>query len=132
MAGRLVNEAQREKRRQEVDAAIAVIKRRKQPVTKKAIADEMGLSIQSFYVSGFLRQYAEELENSGVIIKARGRSSALSAKEEKALRRENAKLKEENGRSSRKSPSSRKSLLQKRQRTPTSLNSWKLSGVTPS
>lgn len=96
MAGRPVNEAQREKRRQEVDAAIAVIKRRKQPVTKKAIADEMGLSIQSFYVAGFLRQYAEELENSGVIVKERGRSSALSAEEEKALRRENTKLKKEN------------------------------------
>ena len=73
MAGRPVNEAQREKRRQEVDAAIVVIRRRKQPVTKKAIADEMGLSIQSFYAAGFLRQYAAELENSGVIIKERGR-----------------------------------------------------------
>jgi len=56
----------------------------------------MGLSIQSFYVAGFLRQYAEKLENSGVIIKARGRSSALSAEEEKALRRENTKLKKGN------------------------------------
>ena len=98
MAGRPVNKAQREKRRQEVDAAIAVIKRRKQPVTKKAIADEMGLSIQSFYVAGFLRQYAEELENSGVIVKERGNAAPLTAAEVKALEKKNASLQKENGR----------------------------------
>ena len=53
MAGRPVNEAQREERRQEVDTAIAVIKRRNQPVTKKAIAEEMGITIQSLYGAGF-------------------------------------------------------------------------------
>lgn len=98
MAGRPVNESQREERRREVDAAIAVIKKRKQPVTKKAIAEEMGLTIQSFYVAGFLSQYIKELEQSGVIVKERGNAAPLTATEAKALEKKNASLQKENGR----------------------------------
>ena len=92
MAGRPVNEAEREKRRQEVDDAIAVIKRRKQPVTKKAIAEEMGITVQSLYGSGFLSQYIKELEELDVVVKERGNTARLTASEEKALRKENASL----------------------------------------
>jgi len=98
MAGRPVNEAQREERRRELDAAITIIKKRNRPVTKKAIAEEMGLTIQSFYGTGFLSQYIKELEQSAVIVKERGNSSSLSAEEEKALKRANAKLEKENDR----------------------------------
>lgn len=95
MAGRPVNEAQREERRREVDAAIAVIRKRKQPVTKKTIAEEMGLTVQSFYVAGFLRQYAEELEQASVIVKERGTAAPLTAAEVKALEKKNACLQKE-------------------------------------
>ena len=98
MAGRPVNEAQREERRQEVDAAIAVIKRRNQPVTQKAIAEEMCITIQSLYGAGFLAQYAKELEQSGVIVKERGNAAPLAAAEAKALEKQNASLQKENGR----------------------------------
>ena len=98
MAGRPVNEAQREERRREVDAAIAVIRKRKQPVTKKAIAEEMGVTVQSFYVAGFLSQYIKELEQSGVIVKERGNAAPLTAAEAKALEKKNASLQKENGR----------------------------------
>ena len=45
-----------------------------QPATKKTIAEEMGLTVQSFYVAGFLSQYVKELEQAGVIVKERGNS----------------------------------------------------------
>ena len=92
MAGRPVNEAQREERRQEVDTAIAVIKRRNQPVTKKAIAEEMGITIQSLYGAGFLAQYAKDLEQSGVIVKERGNAAPLTVAEVKTLEKKNASL----------------------------------------
>ncbi|MBQ3549290.1 MAG: hypothetical protein IJA33_05375 [Oscillospiraceae bacterium] len=98
MAGRPVNESQREERRREVDTAIAVIKRRNQPVTKKAIAEEMGITIQSLYGAGFLAQYAKELEQAGVIIKERGNAAPLTAAEVKSLEKQNASLQKENGR----------------------------------
>ena len=92
MAGRPVNEAQREERRQEVDTAIAVIKRRNQPVTKKAIAEEMGITIQSLYGAGFLARYAKQLEQSGVIVKERGNAAPLTVAEVKTLEKKNASL----------------------------------------
>lgn len=92
MAGRPVNEAQREERRREVDAAIAVIKKRKQAVTKKAIAEEMGITVQSLYGAGFLAQYAKELEEAGVIVKERGNAAPLTVAEVKALEKKNASL----------------------------------------
>ena len=92
MAGRPVNEAQREERRQEVDTAIAVIKRRNQPVTKKAIAEEMGITIQSLYGAGFLAQYAKDLEQSGVIVKERGNAAPLTVAEVKTLEKKKASL----------------------------------------
>lgn len=95
MAGRPVNEAQREERRQEVDTAIAVIKRRNQPVTKKAIAEEMGITIQSLYGAGFLARYAKELEEAGVIVKERGNAAPLTLAEVKALKKKNASLQKE-------------------------------------
>lgn len=98
MAGRPVNEAQREERRQEVDTAIAVIKRRNQPVTKKAIAEEMGITIQSLYGAGFLATYIKVLEQAGVIVKERGNAAPLTAAEVKALEKKNASLQKENGR----------------------------------
>lgn len=98
MAGRPVNEAQREERKREVDAAIAVIKKRNQLATKKTIAEEMGLSVQSFYVAGFLSQYVNELEQAGVIVKERGNSAGLTAAEAKVLRKKIATLEKENNR----------------------------------
>lgn len=92
MAGRPVNEAQREERRQEVDAAIEVIQRRNQPVTKKAIAEEMGITIQSLYGAGFLARYAKELKEAGVIVKERGNAAPLTLAEVKALEKKNASL----------------------------------------
>ncbi|MBP3698758.1 MAG: hypothetical protein J6J01_04660 [Oscillospiraceae bacterium] len=92
MAGRPVNEAQREERRQEVDTAIAVIKRRNQPVTKKAIAEEMGITIQSLYGAGFLATYIKVLEQAGVIVKERGNAAPLTLAEVKALEKKNASL----------------------------------------
>ena len=98
MAGRPVNESQREERRREVDTAIAVIKRRNQPVTKKAIAEEMGITIQSLYGAGFLATYIKSLEQAGVIVKERGNAAPLTAAEVKALEKKNASLQKENGR----------------------------------
>ena len=98
MAGRPVNKAHREKRKREVDATIAVIKKRNQPVTKKAIAEEMGLTVQSFYVSGFLSQYVKELEQTGIIVKERGNSAGVTTAEAKALRKKVSTLKKENDR----------------------------------
>ena len=95
MAGRPVNEAQREERRQEVDTAIAIIKRRNQPVAKKAIAEEMGITIQSLYGAGFLARYAKELEEAGVIVKERGNAAPLTLAEVNALEKKNASLQKE-------------------------------------
>ena len=95
MAGRPVNEAQREERKREVDAAIAVIKKRNQPVTKKTIAEEMGLTVQSFYVAGFLSQYAKELEQAGVIIKERTNAAGMTAAEAKQLTKTITRLQRE-------------------------------------
>ena len=67
MAGRPVNEAYREERKNEVDAAIALIKQRNRPVSRKAIAVELGVSVQSLYGTGFLSCYIKELEALGVI-----------------------------------------------------------------
>lgn len=95
MAGRPVDEKKREERKREVDTAISAIQRRKQPVTKKTIAEEMGITVQSLYGPGFLSRYVKALEDSGVVAKERGNIAILTAAEEKALRKENAGLRKD-------------------------------------
>ena len=87
MAGRPVREEFREARRREVDATIRVIQKRRQPVTRKTIAEEMGISVQSLYGAGFLSSYISELEGGGVVVKERGNAAGLTAAEAKKLRK---------------------------------------------
>ena len=95
MAGRPVNEEQRKARRREVDAAIRVIKKRRRPVTRKTIAEEMDITVQSLYGTGFLSQYISELEAEGVVLKERGSAAGLTAKEAKELTKTINKLRDE-------------------------------------
>ena len=95
MVGRPVDEKKREERKREMDAAILAIQRRKQPVTKKTIAEEMGITVQSLYGPGFLSRYVKALEDIGVVAKERGNTARLTAEEEKALRKENAGLRKD-------------------------------------
>lgn len=85
MAGRPINIEQREMRKREVDAAIEILKRQDRIVTKKTIAEEMGISVQSLYGTGFLSVYISELESTGIVQKERGSASSLSAAEAKKL-----------------------------------------------
>ena len=87
MAGRPASEEHRETRKREVNAAIDVIKKRHLAVTRKAIAEEMGISVQSLYGAGFLSSYISELEGVGVIAKDRGNAAGLTAAEAKKLRK---------------------------------------------
>lgn len=95
MAGRPINMEQREMRKKEVDIAIDIIQKRKQLVTRKAIAEEMGLTIQSLYGTGFLGLYISELESAGVIVKERGNAAPLTAAEAKRLMKTIAGLQKE-------------------------------------
>lgn len=113
MAGRPVNEAQREDRKREVDTAISFIQKRQHPVTKKAIAEEMGLTIQSFYGPGFLSQYVKELEESGVIVKERGNAAALTATEAKKLMKTISSLHKEINRLKERLSTQEKALAEK-------------------
>lgn len=95
MAGRPVNEAQRETRKREVDAAIRVIRKRRQPVTRKTIAEEMGISVQSLYGAGFLSQYINDLEADGVVVKERANAAGVTAAEAKQLTKTITRLQRE-------------------------------------
>ena len=95
MAGRPVNEAQRETRKREVDAAIRVIRKRRQPVTRKTIAEEMGVSVQSLYGAGFLSQYINDLQADGVVVQARANAVEVTAAEAKQLTKTVARLQRE-------------------------------------
>jgi len=95
MAGRPINEAQRETRKREVDAAIRVIRKRRQPVTRKTIAEEMGISVQSLYGAGFLSQYINDLEADGVVIKERANAAGVTAAEAKQLAKTITRLQRE-------------------------------------
>lgn len=64
-------------------------------MTKKAIAEEMGITIQSLYGAGFLARYAKELEEAVVIVKERGNAAPLTLAEVKALEKKNASLQKE-------------------------------------
>lgn len=87
MAGRPVSEEYRETRKREVNAAIDVIKKRHLAVTRKVIAEEMGISVQSLYGAGFLSSYISELESTGVIAEERRNAAGLTAAEAKKLRK---------------------------------------------
>ena len=95
MAGRPINPELREARKREVDAAIQLIKRRHRPVTRKAIADEVGITVQSLYGTGYLSLYINELENAGIIEKERGTPASLTDAEAKRLTKTVTKLENE-------------------------------------
>lgn len=95
MAGRPVSEEQREARKREVDAAIRVIKKRHQAVTRKTIAEEMGISVQSLYGAGFLSQYINDLQTGGVVVQARASAVEVTAAEAKQLTKTVTRLQRE-------------------------------------
>ena len=113
MAGRPVNLEQREARKREVDAAIKVIKRRQRPVTRRAIADEIGISVQSLYGSGYLSLYINELDAAGLIEKERGNPTSLTDAEVKKLTQTVSKLQNEVKKLKKKVSEQAKELLSK-------------------
>lgn len=113
MAGRPVSEEQREARKKEVNETIRVIKKRCQPVTRRTIAEEMGISVQSLYGAGFLSQYINNLESDGVVVKARAHAAGVTAAEAKQLTKMITRLQREIKRLKEKLDAQEKALAEK-------------------
>lgn len=113
MAGRPVSEEQREARKREVDVAIRVIKKRHQAVTRRTIAEEMGISVQSLYGAGFLSQYINDLESDSVVVKTRANAAGVTAAEAKQLTKTITRLQREIKRLKEKVDAQEKSIAEK-------------------
>ena len=100
MAGRPTNPKEREKKKCEVDTAIDSLQKRGIPVTRKSLADELGISVQNFYAGknsklGYVAQYVESL---GVLKKFDTSQPLDFEAEVKRLKNDNERLKKDNAR----------------------------------
>lgn len=95
MAGRPIDPMFRAQRLTELDSVILQLQQENKPVTRKNIAEHMGLSVQALYGSGFLSERIKMLEATGVISSGKSAPAQITESELKKLRKNNARLQTE-------------------------------------